>query len=508
MSSLIIKEVDYGYIEQNITRITELTTTAFLENHKITQDAFQKTNGDHRSKFIDILNAYTPDTMTQVQQHGGMYFVAESYSKIVGISIGRPYGKSALSDKFIQNVFDSKCCFKEVMKGWWDLMEKYQGKPPGKIYHQATMAIDPDYAGKGIGAKICALTAKRILEMGYDGYATETSSNSADQLAEKMKKNFKVIDLDSNGAGLTLRLHLQPNALSETIHQWFLAKNDVQAVAKDIDVRQISTVGVHYHVGNIAVWDSNPNSKQPVLVMLHPNSLSRLCFKKQMEDHRLTDHYRLIALDLPAHGDSKVVENPKATYTFQGYAGVVTQTLHELNVQDFVLLGHSLGGHVVLEAMNQAPGIKGIILTGTPPVVVSDEGFKRGFKEISIEIAKLMSKRHFTRNEAAEFASAVGNEPWMVEYALKTDGRARQRLMEWIHEGVGGDQRKLVEETKLPTALIFGDNDLVDIEYLKSLKYGNLWAMRIIKNGDHGVIYKKSSIYNGILLEFLNSIYT
>jgi len=508
MSGLIIKEVNYVFVQQYIHSITELTAKAFLNNHKITREAFQRTKEAHREKFIAVLDAYTSDSMAQVNRHGGAYFVAEADDKIVGISIGCPYGKSVLSDAFIQMVFQSDCCFKEVMAGWWSLMEKYEGTPPGKVYHQATMAIDPEYAGKGIGEKICALTAQHLIEKGYDGYAVETSSESADLLALKMKKGFTVIDLDSNGAGLTFRLHLRPNAASETIHQWFLEKREAKGIAQEIDVRQISSVGVHYQVGGLAIWDSNPKSKQPVIVMLHPNSCSRLFFKRQMEDRRLTEGFRLIAIDLPGHGDSEKAENPTATYTFKGYAGEVVQALRTLDVQECVLLGVSLGGHVVLEAMNQIPGLQGIVLSGTPPVAISPEGFRQGFKAIPLEKAKLMGKRHFTRKDAEEFASVIAKEPWMVEYTLKADGRARQRLFEWIQEGTGGDQRQLIAETKLPTALIFGENDPASpLDYLQSLKYGNLWGMHSIKGSDHGVFYKEAEVYNGILLNFLRTIF-
>ncbi len=507
---VIVKQVEYDYITQNIEKIAALTNEAFIGNHKITREAYNRTEEKYRKQFQDLLWSYTIDSIEQIHKHQGMFFVAEDNQKIIGISIGCPYGKSALSEQFIQNVFKSECCFKEVMAGWWNLMAKYEGTPPGEIYHQATMAIDPTYAGKGIGAKICALTAKTIIERGYDGYAVETSSESADQLAEKMKKAFQVFDLDSNGKGLTFRLHLQPNENSEKIHQWFLNKKQIafQSVAKEIDVQEISLCGVHYHVGDIAIWDSNRESQLPVLIMLHPNSASRLFFKMQMEDKILTENFRLIAMDLPGHGDSKPAENPKETYTLSGYASIVAQTIREMGISKCALFGWSLGGHVAIEALDKIDGLCGVALTGTPPVELSTQGFMEACKDFPIEMSKLMGKLHFTHEEAETFAHVIGKEDWMIEYVFKTDGYARQRLLEWFDEGVGRDQRKLVAETKLPIAIIAGDQDPASPkDYLQTVKFGNLWGLHFIENGSHGVVYERPDIYNPILLSFLKDIF-
>lgn len=240
-----VKQVDYHYIVENIERIAALTNEAFIGNHKITRDAYDRTEQKYRQEFTDLFISYTSDSMKKIDKNRGMFFVAEIGQQIVGISVGCDYGKDVLSEQFIERVSRSESRFKDTMAGWWDLMEKYKGTPPGRIYHQATMAIDPAYAGKGIGAIFCELTKKRLIEMRYDGYAVETSSESSDRLAEKMKNKFQVIDIDSNEAGLTLRLHLQSNENSEKIHQWFLSKKKVagQVAEKETHIPAIKAKG-------------------------------------------------------------------------------------------------------------------------------------------------------------------------------------------------------------------------------------------------------------------------
>lgn len=504
---MTVREVDYSYVTQNMGPIVKMATKAFMQNHQVTKDAYNKTSEEYKAKFKELLDKSTQDVIHQCEKNKGKFFIAEEGNKIVGISLGAPYGPSGLSEAFIKSVFESNCCFKDVMNGWWGLMGKYEGTPPGKIYHQGVMAVHPKHAGKGIGEKLCNLTAQKIFSDGYIGFATETSSKSVDLLTEKMKKRFAITDVDTKNA-LTLRLYLQPGDLSEKVHQWFLDKKEVKIDAIKIDALAISKVGSHNNVGNIAVWDSSPESDLPVLVMLHPNSCSRLFFKNQMEDKRLTDSYRLIAIDLPGHGDSQPADHPETTYTFPGYAKEVVNVLEKLNIQQCVLLGWSLGGHAVLEAMDQVKGLRGVVLTGTPPTEVSTEGFNEVFKDIPLEIIKLLGKAKFEREDAEKFISGVGKEEWMVQYGLACDGRAREFLTKWIGEKTGGDQRKLVAETRVPTALISGEQDPAsNKEYLESLKYGNLWGMRFIPDVAHNVVYDKAEAYNAHVLEFLNDVF-
>ncbi|WP_437767728.1 alpha/beta fold hydrolase [Sorangium sp. So ce281] len=54
---------------------------------------------------------------------------------------------------------------------------------------------------------------------------------------------------------------------------------------------------------------------------------------------------RVVALDLPGHGDSA---RPDAPYTVAWYAGVVAEWSRALRLGDFDLVGHSFGGSIAM----------------------------------------------------------------------------------------------------------------------------------------------------------------
>lgn len=63
--------------------------------------------------------------------------------------------------------------------------------------------------------------------------------------------------------------------------------------------------------------------------------------------------YELITLDLPGHGDAKIVANKKMTPNI--LADIVTENLKLNGIEEFHLIGNSLGGWVALEMAAKYP---------------------------------------------------------------------------------------------------------------------------------------------------------
>ena len=115
----------------------------------------------------------------------------------------------------------------------------------------------------------------------------------------------------------------------------------------------------------------------PVL-MIHGNSTSREVFRKQLGG-ALSRKYRLLAFDLPGHGESSDAPDASRTYTRPGLAKAAIEVLELLGLGEVVVVGWSLGGHIALEMASQFSGIKGLLISGAPPVSRHNiaEGFIR-----------------------------------------------------------------------------------------------------------------------------------
>ncbi len=80
----------------------------------------------------------------------------------------------------------------------------------------------------------------------------------------------------------------------------------------------------------------------------------------------LKQRFHVIALDQRGHGDSEWAEPPD--YSFERYALDLDELIHKLDLRDFVLLGHSMGGTVALTYAGAHPErIAALIVVDTTP---------------------------------------------------------------------------------------------------------------------------------------------
>ncbi len=104
----------------------------------------------------------------------------------------------------------------------------------------------------------------------------------------------------------------------------------------------------------------------PALVLLHGIMLSSALWVHQLRD--LSDHHRVIAIDLRGHGQSLPGTNGSL---FHALAADVRAVLAALDVEHAVVVGHSMGGMVALQLAVDLPleerrlRIAGMVLTST-----------------------------------------------------------------------------------------------------------------------------------------------
>ncbi|UOR00205.1 alpha/beta hydrolase (plasmid) [Hymenobacter sp. 5317J-9] len=118
----------------------------------------------------------------------------------------------------------------------------------------------------------------------------------------------------------------------------------------------------------IATYEAGDPTGQPVL-FVHGNSLAASLFQRQFVAPEL-QHLRLLALDLPGCGASP---DAPACYHPRQLQGVLCEAIGALGAQRAVLVGHSYGGHLGLDALPALPFLRGLLAVGTPPVKVPDD---------------------------------------------------------------------------------------------------------------------------------------
>jgi pimeloyl-ACP methyl ester carboxylesterase len=260
-------------------------------------------------------------------------------------------------------------------------------------------------------------------------------------------------------------------------------------------------------IGGDAIAVHQSAGTGPAALLVHGNSCSLNCYKHQLQGP-LGDKYRLVALDLPGHGQSSNASNPTATYNIAGYAQVVAEVARQLHLTNAVIAGWSLGGSVVLEASDQLPDAAGFLLFGAPPI-----GFPPAMDQAFLPnpAMRLAFQANLTHEEAVELASALFKPETtppdrFVEDVVRTDGQARQLVVSNLGPGTYKDEVVIVGNLAKPLAVFHGDQDqVINQGYVVAQTMPTLWrgAVQMLHNAGHAIQWEQQHQFNALLEAFL-----
>ena len=261
--------------------------------------------------------------------------------------------------------------------------------------------------------------------------------------------------------------------------------------------------------GVISVKHSHPaKPSKPALLCIHGNSTSSNIFK-HVFDSVLSEERIILAPDLPGHGASSNAPSPPNTYTQAGYAEAMAEILAHYSIEDYIIFGWSLGGHIGIEMLprsdSRTRGPRGLMITGTPPVPRGQVrlGFK-GDGHMNMAFREVLTdeeKRRFAHGTAG-----LPYEDWLLENVNRTDPCARRLMYEAFSGGVGVDQQEAIRQTKVLTAVVNGAVEpFVKLDFISGIKYGNLWKGECIElhRLGHAPFWENPEDFHKILRDFV-----
>ena len=260
----------------------------------------------------------------------------------------------------------------------------------------------------------------------------------------------------------------------------------------------------------LSVTELHPE-QSPTIFFIHGNSTSSRAWDKQVTDPRFLP-YRLVTIDLPAHGDSGVSADPASDYSLPGLGAILAEAVKRIAKGPYIICAVSLGSNIATEMIPHGIAPAGIFHAGS---CVMGEGV--GLDKVALPGAD--NSALFLDEVPAEAIIAYGRRaslsdvPYDVESFVEdfqlVKGAFRSNFFGSLMAGQISDEIKLVSSVSFPQAWVFGaDEKVVDPHYLDDVPVPK-WRGRsfLIPGASHLVNTDTPDAFNDLLWEFAGEVF-
>ncbi len=249
---------------------------------------------------------------------------------------------------------------------------------------------------------------------------------------------------------------------------------------------------------NYSVFDNRAEKTENWgIIFIHGATGCGECWKFQKEG--LSDVIKVITVNLPGHFCAEASESP----VIDTYVVAVEEVLKNLKLEKVVLVGHSMGGAVVLSYYLKHPEkVDALVLIGTgarlrvmPAIFTSIQSAYKEYVEYS---GRLVFHKNTLKTKKDLVEELKANMRQIAPHIAYCDYKICDEFDIMDHLG----------EISVPTLILVGDSDkLTPIKYSKYMKdHIENSELHIIENAGHMVMLEQGDQVNALIRNFLERI--
>jgi len=230
------------------------------------------------------------------------------------------------------------------------------------------------------------------------------------------------------------------------------------------------------------------------LVFVHCWSCDRTYWKNQVDE--FARDYRLVTVDLAGHGQSGL---GRENWTMAAFGADVAAVVNKLDLNNVILVGHSMGGPVIIEAARRLPG-RVVALVG----VDNFQSFGQSFspEEVVAWVSQFSPDFVGATDRFVRAMFPEGTDTGLVNHvAADMASSPPEMAIEAISETVGYDYRSALAEVRLPIRTISSDKYPTDVEGNRAIAAS--FDMKLMPGFGHFLHLEAPVEFNRLLRETL-----
>ena len=266
--------------------------------------------------------------------------------------------------------------------------------------------------------------------------------------------------------------------------------NNPPSASSSGSVNSFDDVPIHYRV---------QGGGTPTLVFVHCWSGNQTYWEAQVS--HFPPYYRVVTLDLAGHGKSGL---NRKNWTISAFAQDVVAVVDELDLDEVVLIGHSLGGAVVLEAAIQIPerlsalvGVDTLFDKWARLSPQQREQFLVPFRTNFIE-----TTRNWVRHNLFLPTSDATLVDWVAADMSAAPPEVGSASMDALYEWGKKDFPEALERLRTRVFMIQAESNAQNLEVVESFAPSfESFQVLVVSEVGHFVVMEESETFNRLLAQ-------
>lgn len=248
-----------------------------------------------------------------------------------------------------------------------------------------------------------------------------------------------------------------------------------------------------------------PAKGETAIVFIHGRCMSAHIWEKQFASP-LLNPYRLLAFDLPGHGESGRATD-QSGYSLASYKRTLLALIEHYQLTDYLLVGLSLGGHIVLQALPDLNGCRGLFAMTMPiakPMEPQLMYRPNDLAERAFQPSPSATDIHDYIRQLLQFEPDEVPDVLINDFK-QTDPSIHTGILQSILDGHYENEQELIRSTPIPVALVAGAEDqLHELSYLGTPNPA-IWrqAPQFVGAAGHLLPWENSVAVNELLVRFM-----